>query len=264
MEDYVAADQRPLDKCLADVAACDLYLGIFAHRYGYVPKRDNPARRSITELEYRHAGALDIPRLAFLLDENTAWSPGQMDVFTGEGDRGARIRTLREELGRDRLASFFSTADELAQKVSVAVSLHLAADTADAVGPGRVTTLDLASYFKRLEQQYARLDLNALTPPQREEYLQILLRSVFVEQQVRAEPPPVELPKMTGELLRSRESCAARTAPPISAWPSCTGSARSTSASRPCRCSTSSLSGVTAWSRCSAILAQVNPPWPST
>ena len=204
MEDYVAADQRPLDKCLADVAACDLYLGIFAHRYGYVPKRDNPARRSITELEYRHAGALDIPRLAFLLDENTAWSPGQMDVFTGEGDRGARIRTLREELGRDRLASFFSTADELAQKVSVAVSLHLAADTADAVGPGRVTTLDLASYFKRLEQQYARLDLNALTPPQREEYLQILLRSVFVEQQVRAEPPPVELPKMTGELLRSK------------------------------------------------------------
>ena len=38
MEDYVAADQRPLAKCLADVAACDLYVGIFAHRYGYVPR----------------------------------------------------------------------------------------------------------------------------------------------------------------------------------------------------------------------------------
>src|SRR5262249_1581696 len=113
-------------------------------------------------------------------------------------------RAFREELGRDRLASFFSTSDELAQKVSVAVSLHLAADTADAVGPRPVATLDLAGYFKRLEQQYARLDLNALTPPQPEEYLQILLRSVFVEQQVRAEPPPVELPKMTWELLRSK------------------------------------------------------------
>jgi hypothetical protein len=44
MEDYVAADQRPLDKCLADVAACDLYLGIFAHRYGYIPGRDCSAR----------------------------------------------------------------------------------------------------------------------------------------------------------------------------------------------------------------------------
>ena len=56
MEDYVAADRRPLDKCLADVASCDLYLGVFAHRYGYIPESDNPDGRSITELEYRHAG----------------------------------------------------------------------------------------------------------------------------------------------------------------------------------------------------------------
>jgi Domain of unknown function (DUF4062) len=27
MEDYVAADERPLATCLADVAACDLYIG---------------------------------------------------------------------------------------------------------------------------------------------------------------------------------------------------------------------------------------------
>ena len=30
MEDYVATDQRPLAKCLADVAACDVYVGVFA------------------------------------------------------------------------------------------------------------------------------------------------------------------------------------------------------------------------------------------
>ena len=112
MEDYVAADERPLDRCLADVAACNLYLGIFAHRYGYIPEPDNPGERSITELEYRHAEALGIPRLVFLLDSKTAWPPGHMDVSTGEGDQGARIRALREELGRDRLTSFFSTADD--------------------------------------------------------------------------------------------------------------------------------------------------------
>jgi energy-coupling factor transporter ATP-binding protein EcfA2 len=204
MEDYVAADERPVDRCLADVAECDLYLGIFAHRYGNIPERDNPDRRSVTELEYRHAEALAIPRLAFLLDVAAAWPPGGMDAFTGEGDRGARIHAFREELGRDRLTSFFSTPDELAQKVSVAVIQHRAAGTVGVAIPGHVRALDLASYFKRLEQQYASLDLNALTPPKREEYLQILLRSVFVEQQVRAEPPPVELPKMTWELLRSR------------------------------------------------------------
>ena len=47
-----------------------------------------------------------------------------MDAFTGEGDQGARIRSLREELGRERLVSFFSTADELAQLVGVAVTNH--------------------------------------------------------------------------------------------------------------------------------------------
>ena len=204
MEHYVAADERPLAKCLADVASCDLYIGIFAHRYGYIPEQDNPDERSITELEYRHAGDRGVPRLVFLVDEETAWSPKQMDAVTGEGERGARIVALREELGRDRLASFFTDADDLAQKVSVATSKHLAAEAGDAAASKRAPALDLASYFRRLEQQYARLDLNALTPPQREEYLQILLRSVFVEQQVRAEPPPVELPKMTWELLRAK------------------------------------------------------------
>jgi hypothetical protein len=39
MEHYVAADQRPLDKCLEDVCGCDLYIGLFAWRYGYIPFR---------------------------------------------------------------------------------------------------------------------------------------------------------------------------------------------------------------------------------
>ena len=56
MEDYVATDQRPLDKCLDDVAASDLYIGIFAWRYGFIPTENNPEQKSITELEYRKEG----------------------------------------------------------------------------------------------------------------------------------------------------------------------------------------------------------------
>src|SRR4029453_8265823 len=126
MEDYVASDQRPLDKCLADVASCDLYMGIFAHRYGYIPEQDNPEGRSITELEYRHAEAEGIPRLVFLLDPAVPWSPVWIDAVTGDGDLGARIRMLREELGRERLASFFTTAEELARKVGAAATRQLA------------------------------------------------------------------------------------------------------------------------------------------
>ena len=42
MEDYVAADERPLDRCLEDVANCDVYIGLIGWRYGFVPAEDNP------------------------------------------------------------------------------------------------------------------------------------------------------------------------------------------------------------------------------
>ncbi|HYT43570.1 MAG TPA: DUF4062 domain-containing protein, partial [Methylomirabilota bacterium] len=70
MEDYVATDTRPLEKCLLDVAACDLYLGLFAWRYGYIPSEGNPEHKSITELEYRKATQSGKSRLIFLLDKN--------------------------------------------------------------------------------------------------------------------------------------------------------------------------------------------------
>src|SRR4030042_752889 len=67
MEDYVAADQRPLDRCLADVAECDVYIGIFAWRYGYIPSKNNPEGKSITELEFAKASETGKTRLVLLL-----------------------------------------------------------------------------------------------------------------------------------------------------------------------------------------------------
>jgi hypothetical protein len=37
MEDYVATDQRPVNKCLKDVELADIYVGFFAFRYGDIP-----------------------------------------------------------------------------------------------------------------------------------------------------------------------------------------------------------------------------------
>lgn len=58
----VVTDNRPLHKCLADVAASDIYVGLIGWRYGYQPDQDNPEHRSITELEYRQAGASGLTR----------------------------------------------------------------------------------------------------------------------------------------------------------------------------------------------------------
>ena len=118
MEDYVATDNRPLDKCLADVGTCDLYIGIFAWRYGYIPENDNTEKRSVTEFEYRHAGSTNIPRLIFLLQEDAPWPRSHME----RGDGAERIETLRSELAKEHTLSFFSNHEELARLVAVAVS----------------------------------------------------------------------------------------------------------------------------------------------
>ena len=121
MEDYVAADKRPLDQCLQDVRAADVYIGIFAWRYGYVPADGNPKKRSITELELREAERLGKPCLIFVLKSTAPWPPDMMDLTTGENKRGARILGLREELQRERLVGLFETPDELATKVLTAL-----------------------------------------------------------------------------------------------------------------------------------------------
>ena len=125
MEDYVATDKRPLDKCLADVAACDLYVGLFAWRYGYIPDKDNPEQRSITELEYRQAEKEGIPRLIFLLDATVPWFHDFDDRGTLEGDARKRITALRSDLGREKTVSFFKNRDELARLVNTAVQLEI-------------------------------------------------------------------------------------------------------------------------------------------
>ncbi len=79
MEDYPAFDQRPTNKCLADVAECDYYLLIVAWRYGFQPTENNPKKLSITQLEYHAAVRLGKPCLVFILDPEYAWPPPKTD-----------------------------------------------------------------------------------------------------------------------------------------------------------------------------------------
>jgi hypothetical protein len=187
METYVANEDRPVDNCLADVRNCDLYIGVFAWRYGYVPPGQ---KRSITELEYDTAGEAGKERLIFLLDENTPWPPAQIEQGRGR----TSLRRLRKALAERHTCSFFRTPEDLGALVASAVAnwlRHGRVDQPSVVIPIHVMT----SYRSRLQQQYGRLELEALTPPEREEHLQLQLRSVFVEQSVREEAPPMELPK---------------------------------------------------------------------
>lgn len=195
MEYYVAGDERPVEKCLADVEACDLYVGLFAWRYGHVPAEGNPERLSVTEMEYRRARQSGKTCLVFLLDEDAPWPRRLMDRDD------TQIVRLRAELGEKHLAGVFSSAENLSEVAGPAI-YRWAEESGHLAPPTAIAELDLTAYFNALLKRYQRLDLDALTPPQKEEYLQLHLRLVYVEQSVREEPPPVELPKEMWERLR--------------------------------------------------------------
>lgn len=124
MEDYIARDDRPLDVCLRDVRSCELYVGIFGWRYGFVPPHDNPEHLSMTQLEFKAARANGVPCLIFMLAEESPWPPSLMDAKTGESDHGSRIDALRATLAETYLASYFGSPQQLASQVGIAVAAH--------------------------------------------------------------------------------------------------------------------------------------------
>lgn len=132
MEDDVAGDGRPLASCVADVATCDLYVGIFAWRYGFVPQEGDG--RSMTEYEYEAATRAGIPRLIFLLSEQAPWPSIHIEAIE-DASAGEKIKALRKRLGTDHRISPFESPHELAALVAAAVSLHASNATHKRLGP---------------------------------------------------------------------------------------------------------------------------------
>jgi hypothetical protein len=115
MEDYVAADKRPVDKCLQDVRSSDAYVGIFAWRYGFIPDGYD---KSITHLEYEAAKKAGIPCLVFLTDNKAPWPV----EYVTTGKERKKIDRLRKELMNEYVASFFKNTDQLGGQISASLS----------------------------------------------------------------------------------------------------------------------------------------------
>jgi tetratricopeptide (TPR) repeat protein len=104
---------------LEKVEQAQVYLGIFALRYGYIPEDPicNPHRLSITELEYRHAVKLGIPTLIFLA-RNHPFTEEQIDF---EEEKRAKLKKLKAEVQGSEICGFFDSPAKLREEVLVSV-----------------------------------------------------------------------------------------------------------------------------------------------
>ncbi|MDJ0949453.1 MAG: DUF4062 domain-containing protein [Alphaproteobacteria bacterium] len=115
MEDYPAKDGRPLDVCLADVAACQVYIGIVAWHYGHIP---TDQERSITELEYQQACRSGLARFIFMLDQKVRWDPECVD----RGSEHEKIAAWRHELCNSHVVHFFKDEKDFAEQVVASIA----------------------------------------------------------------------------------------------------------------------------------------------
>lgn len=103
MEDYVAEGIKPLDRCLLDVAACDIYILILANRYGYViPEQD----LSVTHQEYNQAKLNNKTILVFKAENRDGRFPADTEDSgqPSAADKQAKLAAFKTEVSEDQLS----------------------------------------------------------------------------------------------------------------------------------------------------------------
>ena len=121
VDSYLPDSDTVRDSCLDDVAACDLYVLILGHRYGFQPSKDNPEGLSITHLEFRRAGECGIPRVALL--RTSIPDVGLSDL--ADPQRLALVSAFRAEVARAVRPAEFSDLQGLVQGLSTGVQGEL-------------------------------------------------------------------------------------------------------------------------------------------
>ncbi|MGO8951530.1 MAG: tetratricopeptide repeat protein [Ktedonobacterales bacterium] len=107
------------------VAGSDVYLGIYAWRYGTIPAHQE---RSVTHQEYDEATRLSMPRYLFLADPSTEAATGPEGLFPADvrdPEHRAQLDSFRAEVGRTHVVDFFTTPEDLAARVATALSNYL-------------------------------------------------------------------------------------------------------------------------------------------
>jgi Domain of unknown function (DUF4062)/PhoH-like protein len=104
MEHLPASGEDAVEISLRKVDNANVYVGIFAHRYGYVP---DDHEVSITELEYWRAVERGIPILIFLIHESIPANSDEPDYLQRQ------LALLKENLKHRHIVKFFKSPADL-------------------------------------------------------------------------------------------------------------------------------------------------------
>lgn len=219
MEWLVAAGHPPLhsyrpdsetvrESCLADINACDIYVLILGHRYGFQPKECNPENLSITHLEFRRAGQSRIPRIALL--RTSVPDIRLTDLL--DPQKAALVRDFCEEVRSEARPAEFKDIQGLIQGLSTGVQSEL--DRLRAPSEHHRAETWVAAHLQAVSTQFAsHMAASELKPGTRPE--ELYLNLVVAERDLERKEGASSKNKETGKQARPLEEVLQRAQSPL-------------------------------------------------
>lgn len=114
MEYFAATRDGAITGSLKALETADIYIGIYAHRYGYVPQ---DAKVSVTEAEYDYAKESNLPRLLFVAYPEAIWPAHHVD----RGDSAIKLDDFKRKVMTESIVNFFRSPEELQAKLAISL-----------------------------------------------------------------------------------------------------------------------------------------------
>jgi hypothetical protein len=114
MEHFGARTEDATTVCEKEIRECDIFIGIYAHRYGFIPKGE---KKSITQLEYELAKELGKDCLCFIMDKDFPWPFSAIEM-----DKYAELNAFLEDVKKACVVESFKSPEDLGLKLAAPLS----------------------------------------------------------------------------------------------------------------------------------------------
>lgn len=144
METWPTTGKESVNLCREKINNAEIYLGIYAHRYGWQP--DGYDGKSITELEFDWASEVvkdgqKIPRLCFVVKDDHPWPKTLMEL-----EKTKELDAFKKRVGAIHRGEF-TTPDNLEKQIIVALQQVMKERYNVTVTPRKCITAPKPEYF---------------------------------------------------------------------------------------------------------------------
>jgi formylglycine-generating enzyme required for sulfatase activity len=157
-QDWAATGNPSVAECRNQVRSCHVLVVLVAHRYGWVPTKQQGGddERCITWIEVDEAYEAGLEVLPFLVDPKTAWPVPLIEALSNR-QNGERLEQFKDHLS-GKLCNFFTTPESLASS-----SYHSLYQAGQSLRSGYQTGLaPIESYTSSLEARFKDFELLGL------------------------------------------------------------------------------------------------------